>query len=267
VECFPRWATLWTNPEEEAHTSAVDRRRSLELLTAPVKTTLSPAGLLRICAVLLFAGKTALLASSGERLDGTGSGDTQGIIVVMGDSLTAGYGLDLKEAYPALLQEKIQKQGWNYQVVNAGISGDTSAGGARRIGWLLRRPLDMLILELGANDGLRGIPVETTKKNLQTIIMRTREKYPEALIILAGQKMPPNMGEAYGREFESIFSELAREQETLLIPFLLEGVGGIPELNLPDQVHPTAEGQKILAENVWKILQPALERRSVRPGQ
>jgi acyl-CoA thioesterase I len=214
-----------------------------------------------LCAWAAFATVTATARAAGGSTSAD-AGSPPESIVVMGDSLTAGFGLDLKEAFPALLQEKIDREGWNYRVINAGISGDTSAGGVRRIGWLLRRKLDVLILELGANDGLRGIPVETTKKNLQAIITRTREKYPEALIILAGQKMPPNMGEDYGGKFENIFPEIARENETLLVPFLLEGVGGKPDLNLPDQVHPTAEGQKILAKNVWAILKPALEKRT-----
>ena len=180
-------------------------------------------------------------------------------IVVLGDSLAAGYGLDLSEAFPALLQKKIEAAGLRFSVVNAGLSGDTSAGGLRRIDWILKRRVDVLVLELGGNDGLRGIPVGVTRTNLQSIIDRTKQKYPTAQIVVAGMQMPANMGAAYNTAFEKIFPDLARRNSAALVPFLLEGVGGKPELNLPDMIHPTAEGQKIVAENVWKALKPVLE--------
>ena len=150
-------------------------------------------------------------------------------------------------------------------MINAGVSGDTSAGGLRRVDWLLRQKIDVLILELGGNDGLRGIPPSTTRSNLQAIIDRTKSKYPEARVIIAGMKMPPNMGEAYQRQFERTFTDLARDNEAALIPFLLEGVGGRPDLNQGDRIHPTAAGQRIVAENVWRVLEPVLEEKPGTP--
>ncbi len=181
-------------------------------------------------------------------------------IVVLGDSLAAGYGLDPSEAFPALLQKKIDVAGLKSTVVNAGLSGDTSAGGLRRIDWLLKRRVDVLVLELGGNDGLRGIPVGVTRTNLQAIIDRTKQKYPQAQIVVAGMQMPPNMGAEYMASFATLFPELARANHAALVPFLLEGVGGKPELNLPDMIHPTAEGQRIVADNVWKVLKPVLQK-------
>lgn len=181
-------------------------------------------------------------------------------IVVLGDSLAAGYGLDPSESFPALLQKKVETAGLRFKVVNAGVSGDTSSGGLRRIDWLLKRQVDVLVLELGGNDGLRGIPVGVTKTNLQAIIDRTKQKYPRVQVIVAGMQMPPNMGVEYTASFAKLFPELAKANDAALVPFLLEGVGGKPELNLPDLIHPTAEGQKIVAENVWKVLKPVLEK-------
>jgi acyl-CoA thioesterase-1 len=180
------------------------------------------------------------------------------VILVLGDSITAGYGLEPEESYPALLQKKIDAQGWKYRVINAGQSGDTSAGGLGRLDWLLKNPIDILVLELGGNDGLRGLPVETTRRNLQAIIDRTKQKYPKTKVILAGMKVPPNMGRDYGEKFEATFRELAKRNQSVLIPFVLEGVGGVRELNLPDGIHPTAKGQEIVAKNVWKALEPVL---------
>ncbi len=183
-------------------------------------------------------------------------------IVVLGDSLAAGYGLDPSESFPALLQKKVDAAGMKFTVVNAGVSGDTTSGGLRRIDWLLKRRVDVLVLELGGNDGLRGIPVGVTKTNLQAIIDRTKQKYPRVQIVIAGMQMPPNMGADYTASFAKLFPELAKANNTALVPFLLEGVGGKPELNLPDLIHPTAEGQKIVASNVWNVLKPALEKVS-----
>jgi acyl-CoA thioesterase I len=180
------------------------------------------------------------------------------IILFLGDSITAGYGLDPSQAYPALIQEKIDAKRWQFKVVNAGQSGDTSAGGLSRMDWLLRSPVDVLVLELGGNDGLRGLPVETTKKNLQAIIDRTRAKYPAAKIVLAGMMVPPNMGRDYGQKFEAIFRDIAKKNQAALIPFVLEGVGGVRDLNLSDGIHPSAKGQEIVAANVWKVLEPVL---------
>jgi acyl-CoA thioesterase-1 len=181
-------------------------------------------------------------------------------IVVFGDSLAAGFGLDGDQAFPALLQKKIKDAHLDFEVVNAGLSGDTSASGLRRIDWLLKRKIDVLILELGGNDGLRGLPVEAMQQNLQTIIDRTRAKYPQVQIVIAGMQMPSNLGLEYARAFQQAFPALARKNKATLIPFLLEGVGGSPELNLPDRIHPTAEGHKIVAENVWKTLGPLLQK-------
>jgi acyl-CoA thioesterase I len=180
------------------------------------------------------------------------------IVLFLGNSITAGYGLDPAQAFPARIQEKIDAKGWNFKVVNAGQSGDTSAGGLSRLDWLLKSRIDVLVLELGANDGLRGVPTEVTKKSLQTIIDRTKEKYPEVKIVIAGMKVPPNLGGNYRRQFESIFPELAKRNRASLIPFILENVGGQRALNLPDGMHPTARGHEIVAANVWKVLEPVL---------
>ena len=188
------------------------------------------------------------------------------VILFLGDSITAGYGLDPEQAFPALIQEKIDAKRWNFKVVNAGQSGDTSAGGLNRLDWLLKNRVDILILELGANDGLRGLPVETTRKNLQAIIDRTKGKYPEAKVIVAGMKVPPNMGGDYGRKFEAVFADLAKKNKAVLIPFVLEGVGGSRELNLADGIHPTAKGHEIVAANVWKVLEPILRSLAGKGG-
>ena len=190
-----------------------------------------------------------LWASEGERRT----------ILILGDSLAAGSGVDPDEAFPALLQRKIDDAGLKYEIVNAGVSGDTTAGGLRRIDWLLRRKVDILVLELGGNDGLRGISPATTRTNLQSIIDRTKAKYPDATIVMAGMQMPPNMGEEYNDAFRQVFPEIAKSNKAALIPFLLEGVGGKPEMNLPDQIHPNPEGHRIVADNVWTILKPLLK--------
>ncbi len=194
--------------------------------------------------------------------DTAGSKQAARTILVLGDSLAAGFGLDANQAFPTLLQNKINEAQLNFEVINAGLSGDTSAGGLRRIDWVLKRKIDVLVLELGGNDGLRGLPVDAMQSNLQTIIDRTRAKYPQAQVIIAGMQMPTNFGAEYARAFQEVFPALARKNKTALIPFLLEGVGGNPELNLPDRIHPTAEGHKIVAENVWKTLRPLLQKQA-----
>ena len=198
-----------------------------------------------------------LAAETAAQSSGTRPADK--ILVVLGDSLSAGFGVDPSEAWPARIQEKIREAGLPWKLVNAGLSGDTSAGGLRRLDWILRRPVDALLLELGSNDGLRGLPLEATRTNLQTVIERTRAKYPNVRIVLAGMKMPENLGEAYTRQFESLYRDLAETNKVALIPFLLDGVGGRSELNLPDQIHPNAEGHRRVATNVWKVLQPVLQ--------
>lgn len=179
-------------------------------------------------------------------------------IVFYGNSLTAGYGVEPTEAFPALVQEKIDSLQLPYKVVNAGLSGETTAGGKGRIDWILRQPVNIFVLELGGNDGLRGIPIAETARNLQAIIDRVKEKYPDARIILAGMQVPPNMGRNYATAFRVVFQQLAAKNNVELIPFLLENVGGISHLNQADGIHPNPEGHKLVAENVWQVLRGIL---------
>ncbi|TRO63322.1 arylesterase [Christiangramia sabulilitoris] len=180
------------------------------------------------------------------------------VILFFGDSLTAGYGLEQGEAFPEIIQEKIDSLNLNYKVVNAGLSGETTSGGKNRIDWVLKQNVDIFVLELGANDGLRGIPLTETRNNLQEIIDFVKKKNPDIKIILAGMQIPPNMGQDYTTGFKNIFPEVAEKNDLELIPFLLEDVAGNPDLNQQDGIHPTAEGQEILAENVWEILENML---------
>ena len=179
-------------------------------------------------------------------------------ILFFGNSLTAGYGLESSEAFPALIQLKLDSLKLPYQTVNAGLSGETSAGGLNRIDWILQQPVDIFVLELGANDGLRGLATSETQKNLQAILDKVKAKYPDVKIVLAGMEVPPNMGQKYTAEFRAVFKQLAAKNKAILIPFLLKDVGGIPELNQSDGIHPNAEGEKIVAKNVWETLQPLL---------
>ena len=179
-------------------------------------------------------------------------------IVFFGNSITAGYQLDLSEAFPALIAEIIDSLDLDYKVINAGLSGETTASGNSRVEWVLKNKVDVFVLELGANDGLRGIQTTETRKNLQSIIQKVKNKYPSAIIVLAGMQIPPNLGQEYANDFKTIYPELAEKNNTALIPFILEDVAGIPELNLDDGIHPTPEGHQILAENIWKILSPLL---------
>jgi len=179
-------------------------------------------------------------------------------ILFFGDSLTAGMGLSIEEAFPAIIQGKIDSLGLPYTVINAGISGETTAGGKNRIDWVLNQKVDIFVLELGANDGLRGVPLTETRKNLQTIIDIVRKKNADTKIILVGMQIPPNLGVEYTREFSNIFPELATKNKLPLIPFLLENVAGKPDLNQNDGIHPTAEGHKIIAENTWVVLNKLL---------
>jgi acyl-CoA thioesterase I len=179
-------------------------------------------------------------------------------ILFYGDSLTAGYGLSTEQAFPAHIQQKITKNKLPYRVVNAGLSGETSAGGLGRINWVLKQPVDIFILELGANDGLRGLPLQQTRNNLQAIIDKVKEKNPQVKLVIAGMKVPPNMGTEYSQAFERVFTELAKSNKAVFLPFLLEGVAGNPKLNLPDGIHPNVEGHKIVAKNVWQVLEPMM---------
>jgi acyl-CoA thioesterase-1 len=182
------------------------------------------------------------------------------VILFFGNSLTAGMGLEPSEAFPALIQNRLDSLDYDYEVINAGLSGETTASGKNRINWVLNQEVDVFVLELGANDGLRGIPLEETRKNLQDIINTVKEKNPDTKIVLAGMQIPPNMGEEYTTEFRNIFPELAEENNVELIPFLLEGVAGYPELNQQDGIHPTAEGYKIVTDNVWSVLEDVVEK-------
>jgi acyl-CoA thioesterase-1 len=197
--------------------------------------------------------------SSKDTLAKTVSNDvpTQNILF-FGTSLTAGYGLDPGEAYPELIQHQLDSLKLPYKAINGGLSGETSAAGKGRIDWLLKQPVSIFVLELGANDGLRGVAVKETTANLQAIIDRVKEKYPKAKLMLAGMEVPPNMGDKYASDFRNMFKILADKNKMTFLPFLLDGVAGIPKLNQNDGIHPTATGQKIVAKNVWSKLQPLL---------
>lgn len=181
-------------------------------------------------------------------------------ILFFGDSLTAGYGLDdpATEAFPGLIQARIAAAGLPYRVVNAGLSGETTAGGFRRVDWILRQPVDIFVLGLGGNDGLRGVPVSASRSNLLGIIEKVRARNPQATILLAGMQMPPSLGPDYTRAFAAMYPEIADNAKVTLIPFLLDGVGGIASLNLGDGIHPNAAGHRKVAELVWAVLQPLL---------
>jgi acyl-CoA thioesterase-1 len=187
-------------------------------------------------------------------------------VLFLGDSLTAGYGLPADEAFPALLQARIDAAGLDYRAVNAGVSGDTSAGGRRRIDWLLRQPVAVLVVGLGGNDMLRGRDVEGLRENLRAIIEKARAAHPAVRVVLAGMRAAPNLGRSYVEAFEAVFPALAAETGAALIPFLLEGVAGDPELNQADGIHPTAAGQRIVADTVWRTLEPILRRPAARAG-
>lgn len=186
--------------------------------------------------------------------------DSSKTILFFGNSLTAGYGLDdPQNAFPALIQAKIDALNLPYKVVNAGLSGETSAGGNERIDWLLKNPVDIFVLELGANDGLRGVEPANTYQNLRSIVKKVSEKYPSCKLVLAGMLVPPNVGKKYFDEFKAIYPALAKDQHMHLIPFLLQDVAGVQNLNQSDGIHPTKEGQIKVAENVWKTIQPLLQ--------
>ncbi|MDN3582621.1 arylesterase [Mucilaginibacter flavus] len=181
-------------------------------------------------------------------------------ILFFGDSLTAGYGLDdPADAFPGVISKKIDSLKLRYKVVNAGVSGETSAGGNGRIDWTLKQKVDIFILELGANDGLRGISPTETTKNLQSIVDKVKAKYPDAKLVMLGMQVPPNMGADYVNKFKAVFPTIATKNKMALVPFLLQGVGGHPDLNQADGIHPTEKGAKIVAENVWSVLKGELD--------
>jgi acyl-CoA thioesterase I len=191
--------------------------------------------------------------------------DRERVVLFVGTSLTAGYGLPEEQAYPAHIQAKIDSAGLPFHVINAGVSGETSAGARRRLDWLLRQPFDVLVLETGANDMLRGQDPDSTRANIQAIVDRVRETRPDAEIVLAGMLALPNLGREFGARFERIFPEIAREEDLTLIPFLLNEVAAQPALNLPDGVHPNEDGQRRVAQTVWSDLEPVLRRAAQRP--
>ena len=180
------------------------------------------------------------------------------VIVFYGDSLTAGYGLDPEVAFPSLVEKALREKGKEVKVVNAGLSGETTAGGLSRLDWVLRQRVDIFVLELGANDGLRGLPLEQTEKNLQAIIDKVRAKNPGVKIVIAGMMVPPNMGPDYSSRFQKIFPEIARRNNATLIPFLLQDVAGDARLNQADGIHPNIEGHQAVARNVLEVLEPML---------
>lgn len=194
----------------------------------------------------------------GQTTTPTAAATTTKTVVFLGDSLTAGLGVQPTEAFPALIGEKIRAAGLRYEVQNAGLSGDTSAGALRRTDWLLQRSIDVFVIELGGNDGLRGLPVKSLKSNLQAIIDKVKAKNPAVKIVVAGMQIPPNLGADYSANFQRVYGELARENSAVLIPFLLEGVGGHRDLNQPDLIHPNPAGHRIIAELVWRTLEPIL---------
>ncbi len=187
--------------------------------------------------------------------------DSRKVILFFGNSLTAGLGVDSRKIFTTLIQQRLDSLGFPYLVINAGVSGETTATGNSRVDWVIaRQPVNIFVLELGANDGLRGIPTEETHKNLISIINKVQKLYPNVTIILAGMMIPPNMGPDYTTRFKNVFPKIAKEKNIKLIPFLLDHVAGIPDLNNPDGVHPNPEGHKIVTENIWKILAPELTK-------
>ncbi|TPG66780.1 arylesterase [Hymenobacter nivis] len=184
--------------------------------------------------------------------------DTKKRILFFGNSLTAGLGVDPEEAFPALIGQKIDSAKLGYETINAGLSGETTAGGRSRVGWVLRQPVAVFVLELGGNDGLRGLPLSATRENLQGIIDTVRRRSPGAQIVLAGMQIPPNLGQSYAADFKQLYQDIAAKNQVALIPFLLVGVGGDPQLNQKDGIHPTPAGHRIVARTVWHTLQPLL---------
>jgi acyl-CoA thioesterase I len=216
---------------------------------------------------LLFTILMATLTAPTYTADAARRDDTRvRRILALGDSLTDGYGLPRSAAYPALVAEKIRAAGYPFEVVNAGVSGDTTAGGLRRLPTLLRQPVDVLVLELGINDAFRGVPVDQMRANLQAIIDRTRERNPNVAIVIAGMQLPLFGADSYVRAFGEMYAELAEKNDAALIPYFLAGVGGDPALNLGDRIHPNAAGQRVLAETVWRVLEPLLRKTAAAPA-
>jgi acyl-CoA thioesterase-1 len=197
-------------------------------------------------------------ATPAEQTAQTPAPSTKKAIVFFGNSLTAAYQLSPEQGFPALIQRKIDSLGLAYNCVNAGLSGETTADGVNRIDWVLQQPMDVFVLELGGNDALRGLPISESIKNLHAIVEKVKAARPNCKIVIAGMLAPPNLGATYTNAFRDMYPALAKKHGALLIPFLLDHVGGIPSLNLEDGIHPNVEGQKIVAETVWKVLKGAL---------
>jgi len=191
-------------------------------------------------------------------LDQTTRNESKARILFFGNSLTAGYNLEEANSFPSLIQNRLDSLGLNYVAINAGLSGETTAGGLNRLDWVMEQPIDIFVLELGPNDVLRGFDLTSTKANLQAIIDKLKAKYPEVKLVIAGMQAPPNLGLDYTTEFKNIYIDLAKNNDAALIPFLLDGVAAQPELNLADGIHPNVEGQKIVMENVWVVLKEVL---------
>jgi len=197
-----------------------------------------------------------------DESESVGNNSDKPVILFFGNSITAGYGIEPENAFSSLIQERLDSLGYNYLVINAGLSGETTASGFSRVSWVLKTIPEIFVLELGANDGLRGIAVQETKKNLKRIINQVRKINPKVKILLAGMEVPPSMGEDYAGPFRKIFPDISTDEEVNLIPFILDKVAGEPELNIQDGIHPTEEGHKIVTETVWNYLQPLLTQPS-----
>jgi len=208
--------------------------------------------------MLMSCNSKPIITENQEVISDSVRNNSPKTIIFFGNSLTAGYGLEPAEAFSAVIQQKIDSLNLPYKVVNAGLSGETTAGGVERVDWILKQQVDVFVLELGANDGLRGTPVAVTKENLIKIIDKVRAKNPQVKILLAGMEAPPNMGSKFVTDFKGIYQSIAKEKNVTLIPFLLQNVAGKKELNQADGIHPTAKGQKIVAETVWNSLKPLL---------
>ncbi|MDR3696000.1 GDSL-type esterase/lipase family protein [Mucilaginibacter sp.] len=246
-----------SNDSEKSYTSyAVHLTGFIRSLFSPRRNSVFIISILLLSACGSKQSSTTDNVATSTKPDSTSSAKT---VLFFGDSLTAGYGLDdQSQAFPAVVQSKIDSVKLPYHVVNAGVSGETSAGGRGRINWILKQRVDVFVLELGANDGLRGIPVSETTANLQAIIDAVKTKYPKARLVMMGMQVPPNMGNIYAYSFKAIFPELAAKNKMILMPFLLKDVAGNPKLNQKDGIHPTAEGAKIVGGNVWEVLHGVL---------
>jgi len=200
----------------------------------------------------------AAVATAAERPVAAAGEQALPRVLFLGDSLTAGFGLSEAEAFPALIDDALRERGWDVDVVNGGVSGDTTAGGLSRLPWLLRQSPDIVVVELGANDGLRGLPLAGTAENLGKIVRAAHDAGAEVLLV--GMRLPPNYGATYAQDFEAVFNRIAAELEVVYMPFLLEDVGGVAELNLPDGIHPNADGHRIVASNLLPFVEQLLER-------